>query len=90
MVIFCTKTPVKTITFKSPIKEDYLNSRARKAFLVPQYEVLESAFAESKEGEMRVLTKNQTKGFEGWQRESALGHWAVMRGVLPPKVWEQW
>jgi hypothetical protein len=50
MVIFCTKTPMPTISFKSPTKEDFLNSRARKAFLVPQHEVLESAFAEPKEG----------------------------------------
>ncbi|EPE28876.1 S-adenosyl-L-methionine-dependent methyltransferase [Glarea lozoyensis ATCC 20868] len=90
MVIFCTRTPVEEIAFAYPTAPDFLNSRARKAFLVPQHEVLDSAFKKAEEGEMRVLTRASRAGFEGWQRESALGHWGVMRGVLPPRVWEMW
>lgn len=90
MVIFCTKEAGKTISFNSPTERDYLNSRARKAFLVPKHEVLDKHFAAREEGVMEILRKNETDAFEGWQQQSALGHWAVMRGVLPPAIWEQW
>ncbi|CAG8974515.1 hypothetical protein HYALB_00009050 [Hymenoscyphus albidus] len=98
MVIFCTKeahfpsssSEPKTIEFNNPKAKDYLGSRARKEFLVPRFEVLPQHFAPREEGEMEVLRKNETERFEGWQQTSAMGHWTVMRRVLPQEVWEGW
>lgn len=68
---------------------DFLNSGARKAFLVPQHEVDHSVFEEV-EGDGGILSRNDTERFKGWQQRSALGHWAVMRTVLPDSIWEDW
>jgi len=88
MVIFCTNfaNPVK---FRKPVEADFLGSRARKMFLLPQHEVDDAVFIE-KEEDGGVLMKNNTERFKGWQQQSALGHWAVMRTVLPTEIWEQW
>lgn len=61
-------------------------------FLLPQHEVDESAFEKSdgSPDEMRILRKNETQLFTPWLQKSALGHWAVMRTVIPPEIWEQW
>ena len=40
--------------------------------------------------EVEFLRKNGTEGFRGWQEQSALGHWAVMRTVIPKEIWENW
>ncbi|KAG9229983.1 S-adenosyl-L-methionine-dependent methyltransferase [Amylocarpus encephaloides] len=90
MVIFCTKSPGTTISFREPEEHEYLNSRARRMFLVPKHEVFLEDFARRREGDMEVLRRNETGGFEGWQRESAGGHWVVMRTVLPEGIWESW
>lgn len=86
------------ITFRQPNEMDFLGSAARRNFLLPRYEVSENALlmgrdgkkAVEKEGEGGVLTVNGTGRFEGWQQQSALGHWAVMRTVLPPDIWQAW
>jgi hypothetical protein len=88
MVIFCTNATDK-VTFRKPVEADFLHSRARKMFLLPQYEVDETVFAEI-ESDGGILSRNDTERFKGWQQKSALGHWAVMRTVLPAKVWENW
>jgi len=41
-------------------------------------------------GEGRVLRRGRTGMLDRQQRESALGHWAIMRRVLPGRVWENW
>lgn len=37
-----------------------------------------------------VLRKGKTGVLERGQRASAVGHWAIMRRVLPRGVWENW
>ncbi|KAJ4331385.1 hypothetical protein N0V85_009957, partial [Neurospora sp. IMI 360204] len=37
-----------------------------------------------------VLRRNDTSMLEKWQEESALGHWEIMRVVLPEVVWVNW
>lgn len=37
-----------------------------------------------------LLLRNGTEAFRKWQLQSAMGHWAVMRTVLPREVWEDW
>lgn len=40
--------------------------------------------------EVNLLRRNNTEEFAKWQQVSALGHWMVMRGVIPDGVWEGW
>lgn len=89
MVIFCTNALNGTITFRKPDTRDYLESHARRKFLVPEHEVLRDEFA-LQEGDGEVLSRNDTQRFEVWHHKSALGHWAVMRTVLPADIWENW
>lgn len=88
MVLFCKKTPNARITFRKPTEADFLGSGARKAFLLPQHEIDLSKANFELEGD--VLRVGKTRELEKWHRESAIGHWRVMRGVLPSAVWENW
>ncbi|KAK1759527.1 polyamine aminopropyltransferase [Echria macrotheca] len=94
MVIFCTKLPPSQnhqITFRDPTPRDLLNSPSRDAFLMPRHEVTDADFASSAtEKDEGLLTRNDTAKLEKWHGRSALGHWSVMRTVLPPVVWENW
>jgi hypothetical protein len=88
MVIFCTKSNEK-VTFREPTTKDFLGSGARKIFLLPKHEIGQEMHA-ALEGDGGVLLRNDTERFKGWQQTSALGHWAVMRTVLPNQIWENW
>jgi hypothetical protein len=88
MVIFCTNG-ADEVTFRTPNPKDLLGSGAREMFLLPRYEVEGSVF-EMEEGDGGVLSRNDTERFRGWQEKSALGHWAVMRTVIPDGIWESW
>lgn len=78
------------LSFRNPTEADFLGSGARKAFLLPKHEVRNEVLA-MREGDGGVLWANETQGrFGQWQRTSALGHWAVMRTVLPREIWEDW
>lgn len=87
MVIFCVKTdsPVK---FRKITAADMLQSRTREMFLPPRHEVTDKDFRAS--GEVQTLRNNDTAALEKWHEKSALGHWDVMRTVLPAFVWENW
>jgi hypothetical protein len=87
MVIFCTKLSVP-VTFRKPTQRDLLNSPSREAFLLPKNEVRDEDFVVGREE--GVLFKNDTAKLEKWHQTSALGHWAIMRTVLPDAVWESW
>lgn len=56
---------------------------------MPEHEVLRDEFA-LQEGDGEVLSRNDTQRLEVWHHKSALGHWAVMRTVLPADIWENW
>jgi hypothetical protein len=87
MVFFCRKS-TEPITFRAPVYEDYLNSRARQVFLEPKHEVQLADLLG--EGDSVLLRQNNTGMVEEWQMKSAAGHWAVMRTVLPSQVWNWW
>jgi len=84
MVIFCRKSS-EPFQFREPVEADYLGSQARKEHLVPRYEVDARMF---KGGE--VIRRGMTKKLGALQKKSAIGHWHVMRTVLPDVVWEHW
>ncbi|KAK4119302.1 S-adenosyl-L-methionine-dependent methyltransferase [Parathielavia appendiculata] len=92
MVIFCTKKKPSAdgeISFRLPTERDLLNSPSRRAFLMPQHEVRMSDFVGGEEGK-GILRRNETERLVKWHEMSALGHWTVMRTVLPEAVWEAW
>ena len=87
MVIFCTKR-ADPIAFRKATAADMLNSPTREVFLVPKHEVRDEDFlAGQDEG---ILRRNDTEKLVKWQKESALGHWDIMRTVVPKVVWESW
>ncbi|KAK3384344.1 S-adenosyl-L-methionine-dependent methyltransferase [Lasiosphaeria ovina] len=87
MVIFCTKM-TRPISFREPTARDLLNSPSREAFLSPRNEVKDTDFVAGQDES--ILTRNDTQKLTKWHETSALGHWTVMRTVLPPVVWEAW
>jgi hypothetical protein len=87
MVVFCTKLS-SAVSFRQPTARDKLNSPSREAFLMPKHEVTDGDFLTT-EGE-GILRKNDTSKLAAWHEKSAVGHWGVMRGVLPAVVWENW
>jgi hypothetical protein len=87
MVIFCIKLG-QPITFRQPNARDLLNSPSREAFLMPKHEVRDSDFVAGEDD--GILTRNDTQKLVKWHETSALGHWTVMRTVLPSIVWEAW
>lgn len=90
MVIFCTNAgSSNAVTFRKPTEKDFLGSGARKMYLLPKHEVDDTVF-ETQEGDGGLLLRNGTERFREWQQKSALGHWAVMRTVLPKEIWEDW
>lgn len=90
VVVFCTKTS-QPFEFRAPGEEDFLGSGARALYLRPRHEIEWSVF-EGREGEvdLGILTKGQTQKLDRWQRQSAVGHWGIMRTVLPHIIWENW
>ncbi|KAJ4385840.1 hypothetical protein N0V85_008063 [Neurospora sp. IMI 360204] len=96
MVIFCTKSSTQEITFRNPTSRDLLNSPSREAFLLPKWEVTDEDLLRGVNGSVEeaeklgVLMRNDTAVLEKWQEVSALGHWEIMRGVLPEVVWVNW
>jgi hypothetical protein len=88
MVIFCTNA-ADDVKFRKPNEKDMLGSGARKMFLLPTHEVDQSVF-KLEESDGGILSRNDTERFRGWQEKSAMGHWVVMRTVIPEKIWENW
>ncbi|KAK2754425.1 hypothetical protein FQN54_007069 [Arachnomyces sp. PD_36] len=88
MVIFCKKAK-SPLTFRRPVEADYLQSRARQIFLEPQHEIPPETFA-LKENEQKILKEGETANLRSWQTQSAIGHWKIMRTVIPPGVWENY
>lgn len=88
MVIYCTKTADRPLTFRKAVAADMLQSRTREHFLPPRNEVFDSDF--KAEGEVQTLRRNDTSILEKFHEQSALGHWEIMRTVLPDMVWENW
>jgi hypothetical protein len=87
VVVFCRKTADK-ITFRPLVEGDLLQSRARAHYLMPKNEVPESAF--TKFDDIKIVRQNDTETLAKYHDRTALGHWAVMRDVIPKKIWENW
>jgi hypothetical protein len=91
MIFFCRKGN-KPFAFREPVEADFLGSLARRELLVPQHEVDIKQFdlEGDNNGMPKVLRNGKTSVLDQWQRKSAVGHWEVMRQVIPSIVWENW
>ena len=96
MVIFCRKSP-EPFTFRTPVEADFLDTQSRRHHLFPKHEIASGHFDGRKKGgehdddnEVGILKRGQTQVLEKWQKQSAVGHWWLMRTVLPHAVWENW
>lgn len=88
MVFFCTMSS-NAIEFREPVERDFLGSAIRQEHLLPKHEIP----AEKFQGDGYVLSTSNSssaKELEKWQVRSAIGHWKLMRNVIPPAVWENW
>jgi hypothetical protein len=89
MVIFCKKTE-SSLHFRQPVEADFLGSRSREAYLSPKIEIAPEVFAKAKGGKQHILAEGQLAELQKWQSQSAVGHWKIMRTVLPAAIWEDW
>ena len=90
MVMFCRKS-LEPFTFRTPVEADFLETQSRRYSLLPQHEVESGYFGGRKdERDVRILKRGQTQVLEKYQKQSAVGHWRLMRTVLPHAVWENW
>lgn len=88
MVLFCRARSSAPVTFRDPIVADFLGSGARQEYMMPKIEIpLETVDRLDMSDVLRV---NSTIRLTETQRKSAVGHWRVMRTVLPPTIWELW
>ncbi|KAL4872439.1 hypothetical protein BDV12DRAFT_162200 [Aspergillus spectabilis] len=90
MVIFCTKSTSMPLEFREPVPADFLGSRFRSRYLLPKHEVDPVRFATVEKGGRAVLHDKEVKWLHKYQDRGALEHWAIMRTVLPERVWEMW
>jgi hypothetical protein len=89
-VIFCTKS-TDPYTFRAPVDSDYLGSHARQRFMFPKYEInLEQYWAQDSDQGFMVIEKSNIGELVAWQKLSAVGHWSVIRTVVPAAVWENY
>lgn len=91
MILFCRKS-IKKFGFRHPVEADYLGSEARRYHLFPEHEIRWDYF-KSENGDAtppEILRRGHTKTLEAFQNDGALGHWSVMRTVLPDAIWENW
>lgn len=89
MIIFCKKTTTP-LKFRQVVEADYLGSHTRKRDLFPEFEVDQAIF-EPKDGEENTLIGvNTPSQLQEWQYQSAVGHWGIMRLLLPSSLWEKW
>lgn len=91
MILFCRKS-IERFDFRHPVEADYLGSQARRYHLFPEHEILWDHF-KSENGDTdppEILRRGNTKILEAFQNDGALGHWSVMRTVLPDAIWENW
>ncbi|CCX32345.1 S-adenosyl-L-methionine-dependent methyltransferase [Pyronema domesticum] len=92
MVIFCTPSPLP-YSFRRPVQSDLLGSYARQRFLYPKYEIdLEEYWGKEAmmDQETTLLREGNVDMLREWQKKSAVGHWSVIRTVVPGGVWENY
>ncbi|KAI4128865.1 MAG: hypothetical protein LQ338_002494 [Usnochroma carphineum] len=95
LVLFCRKGEKNPgrFHFRPPTSEDFLGSQAREVHLLPRHEVdAHLSFPRERDDktEEMIITNSNVHVFATTQMQSAVGHWGVMRQVMPGRVWENW
>jgi hypothetical protein len=94
VVIFCIKRSIRfpssaPLTFRDTTEADFLGSPQRMAHLVPKYEIPRDQWQRGA-GRNDVLAATTVSRLDKWQKRNGVGHWKVMRAVVPAAVWESW
>ena len=90
MVMFCRRKP-EDFTFREPVEADFLGSPARRQHLKPQHVIPTSYFKTGRQRKGEILRRGQiTQEMQESTVASAIGHWHLMRTVIPDVVWENW
>lgn len=94
MIVFCTKQPGGTLTFREPVEADFAGSLARRQWIPPKskQEIQYASIVSEQDAEdvELILHKGQEQKLEKYHPESAAKHWEIMRTVMPAAVWELW
>lgn len=88
-VVFCKKFAAP-LRFRQPVKADFLGSKSREAYLFPKFEVDQATFEQVGEENQGILEAGKLSHLQPWQIKGAVGHWQIMRKVIPPVYWENW
>ena len=90
MVMFCRKSP-EAFTFREPTEADFLGSPARRQHLKPQHEIRADYFKAGRQPKGEILRRGRiSREMQESTVASAIGHWYLMRTVLPDVVWDNW
>ena len=95
MVVFCTKSSTRPLTFRRPTEDDWGASLSRREFVPPssKLEIKLGDIVKASGGEGRkdvILKKGNEALIEQFHKDHAVRHWELMRTVLPDAVWETW
>ncbi|OKL63953.1 hypothetical protein UA08_00673 [Talaromyces atroroseus] len=90
MVIFCKKKQGTPLKFRPSDENDYLGSQLRELYMYPRREIGPETFdmANYPTVGQQILEVGKTSILETYHTQSAIGHWNIMRSVLPARVWE--
>ncbi len=80
LVTFCSNL---LVTFRRAEKQDFLGSLSRLEYLSPTYQVNLQDKADA-----QILESGEV--LDRMQHPMAIGHWYLMRKLLPSRVWENW
>jgi phospholipid N-methyltransferase len=90
IIVFCRNSP-GAITFRNPTPADFLGSKSREHYMLPDPRLEVPIPDESTGMQGRLLLRpGEESRWTSHQRTSAAKHWAVMRRVIPAPVWELW
>ncbi|KAI0375810.1 S-adenosyl-L-methionine-dependent methyltransferase [Pilatotrama ljubarskyi] len=90
-VFFCTLSS-DPLEFRRPVNADYLGSYLRRHVFTHLHEReanVSAVVAEiPRDKREQYVLKDAANPLGDWQQKEAVGHWKIMRGVLPDVFWE--
>lgn len=90
MVMFCRKSK-DYFSFREAVDADFLGSQTRRYELQPKHEINAALLdGKSNDGFPEISRRGNIKFIEALHQNSAVGHWKIMRTVLPDVIWQNW
>ena len=87
IIVFCRNTP-GPITFRAPRPADFLGSKSREHYMLPDPSL--EIPVPAADANFEALQPGDESKWSSHQAASATKHWHVMRRVIPAAVWELW